>query len=115
MIGNNMTDIVYFGYEYETDSHNLENEFKETIIKAFPDVKLIDRYDDIKGYRQEVNLPDETKDNYLAWIIGNGWINSSLTTNLMMLDNDKYDELERILKITKEQFPNSFKSEQNEN
>ena len=104
-------DLMYFGYDWEDDGPNLEKEFKESIAKIFPDVKLINAYDDIKGYRQEVLLPEEQKDNYLSWLIGDGWLEMSLTMQIMMMDKDQKQEFERIWALAKTQYPKSFKPE----
>lgn len=102
-----MIDLMYFGYEWESDSQTLEQEFKELVVKLFPDVKLEDAYDSIKGYRQEVYLPDEQKDDYLAWIIADGWAKVSLTMQLMMM-SDKIEWL-RLFELAKKHYPQNFK------
>jgi len=106
-----MMDIMYFGYEGEDESPKLQAEFIPAIKEKFEDVKLRDAFDDIKGYRQEVHLPDEKKDNYLCWLIGNGWFEMSITMQLMMLDQGQKDEFERIYELTKIQYPEAFKKE----
>ncbi len=106
-----MMDLLYFGYVWENDSPKLEKEFKESIITVFPNVKLIDAYNDIKGYRQEVHLLDEEKDDYLSWIIGDGWLNMSLNLQIMILDKEQKSEFERIFALAKKQYPQSFKSD----
>lgn len=106
-----MMDLMYFGYDWESDSQKLEKQFKETIVTIFPEVKLVDAYNSIKGYRQEVYLPDEQKDNYLTWIIGDGWIYISLTMQLMMMDKEQSNEFKRIFALAKLQYPEAFKPE----
>ena len=60
-----MMDLMYFGYTWEDDSAKFEKVFKELISTIFLDVKLVNAYDEIKGYRQEVHLPEDKKDEYL--------------------------------------------------
>lgn len=102
-------DLLYFGLG--NDSPKLEKEFKESIITVFPNVKLIDAYNYIKGYRQEVHLLDEEKDDYLSWIIGDGWLNKSLILQIMILDKEQKSEFERIFALAEKQYPQSFKSD----
>ena len=106
-----MTDLMYFGYEWEDESPKLQAEFIPAIKEKFEDVKLSDAYDSIKGYRQEVCLPDEREDDYLCWIIGNGWFEMSITMQIMMMDKKQKDEFKRIFELTKIQYPESFKKE----
>jgi len=106
-----MMDLMYFGYDYENDSAKFEKEFKESIVKTFPDVKLVNAYDDIKGYRQEVHLLEEQKDNYLSWIIGDGWLEMSFIMQIMMMDKEQKEEFKRIFALAKKQYPHAFKPE----
>jgi hypothetical protein len=106
-----MMDLVYFGYAWEDDSPKLEKEFKELIVAAFPNVKLKDAFDEIKGYRQEVWLPDEKKDDYYSWIIADGWAGMSLTLLSMSMDKSQKDELQRILELSKSQYSDKFKED----
>lgn len=104
-----MMDLMYFGYDHENDSAKFEKEFKESIVKTFPDVKLVNAYDDIKGYRKEIHLPDEQKDNYLSWLIGDGWLEMSFTMQIMMMDKEQKEEFKRIFALAKTQYPHAFK------
>jgi hypothetical protein len=47
-----MTDLMYFGYEWEDDSYPLQEEFIKEVKEEFADVRLEDAYDSIKGFRQ---------------------------------------------------------------
>lgn len=104
-------DLMYFGYDYENDSQKLEKEYKEAVVKVFPDVKLVNAYDEIKGYRQEVYLPEEQKDNYLSWLIGDGWLDMSFTMQILMMDKEHKFECDAIWSLAKQQYPKSFKPE----
>jgi hypothetical protein len=106
-----MMDVVYFGYAWEDDSPKLEKEFKELIVAAFPNVKLKNAFDEIKGYRQEVWLPDEKKDDYYAWVIADGWAQMSLTLLSMSMDKTQKDKLQRILELAKFQYSDKFKQD----
>ena len=104
-----MMDLMYFGYEWEPDSVNHEKEFKNEVVKVFPDVKLVNAFDYIKGYRQEVHLDDSQKDNYLSWVLGGGWLYMSMTMQLLMMDDSSKTEFQRIWDLAKKQYPKSFK------
>ena len=103
-----MIDLMYFGYTYEDDSQFLEEEFIESIKNRFPNVELINAYDEIKGYRQEVNLPDEFLDDFNIWLISNGWLSCSLNLQILTMQEDN-TEINRIIDLTREQYPEAFK------
>jgi len=107
-----MMDLVYFGYSYEGDSQNLENEFMTDIKAKFPECELKDAYDEIKGYRREVLLPEELKDDYYTWIFAFGWAECSLSASLMMM-GDNVDSARKYINMAKSQYPENFKSEEN--
>ena len=104
-------DLMYFGGDYINESAKLEKEFKDSIVKTFPDVKLVNAYNDIKGFRQEVYLLEEQEDNYLSWLIGDGWFEMSFTMQIMMMDKEQRAKFERIFALAKKQYPQAFKSE----
>ena len=106
-----MMDIMYFGYEWDEDSREIEIEFIPEIKKKFKDVELRDAFDSIKGYRQEVHLPDEMKDDYYCWLMGNGWFELSITMQIMMMDKKEEKEFKRLFELTKIQYPEAFKKE----
>jgi len=107
-----MMDLVYFGYSYEGDSQNLENEFMNDIKVKFPECELKDAYDEIKGYRREVLLPEELKDDYYTWIFAFGWAECSLSTCLMMMGDDA-NSARKYIDMAKSQYPENFKPEEN--
>ena len=107
-----MYDLVYFGYDWDGDSQKYEQEFMEEIKKVFPDVQLENAYDSIKGYRRGVTLDEDQKDNYLCWIIANGWHTFSLTTSIMGMDKDQKNEFIRLINRAKELYPDNFKKEE---
>ena len=100
-------DLMYFGYEYESDSRGFEIEFKKEIKKKFKDVELKDAYDSIKGYRQEVYISKELEEDYYLWLMVNGWFEMSLNLQLMMMG--KKDEFKRLIELAKSKYPESFK------
>jgi hypothetical protein len=104
-----MIDLMYFGYAWEDEGPKLEKEFIELVTLAFPNVILDNAYDEIKGYRQQVEIPDEQQDEYLAWIIADGWSQMSLVMQLMILEKKENGEFYRIYHIAKEKYPESFK------
>ena len=103
-------DLVYFGYAYEGDSQNLEKEFIDEIKSKFPECELKNAYDEIKGYRREISLPDELKDDYYTWIFAFGWAECSLSASLMMM-GDNVDSARKYIDMAKSQYPEKFKSE----
>jgi hypothetical protein len=109
-----MMDLMYFGYFYSDDAaQNRQNklDFNKEVTEKFPNVELRNADDEIKGYRYEVWLSDETKDDYLSWLIGAGWLELSLTMQLLMIDKEQKAEFERIWALAKSQYPKSFKPE----
>jgi hypothetical protein len=109
---NKMMDLVYLGYSYEEGSAKMEKQFMEEVKDRFPDCELIDAYDEIKGYRREVILPSELKDDYYTWIFAFGWQECSLTSYLMMMGEDPKDAI-RYIELAKSQYPENFKPEEN--
>jgi len=106
-------DLVYFGYSHGEEAHQskeYEKEFKEDLILKFPHVEFKDAYDDIKGYRQEVYLKEEDNDEYVSWIIANGWHEFSLTTSLMFMDPSSQEKAKTYIEKAKLQYPDKFKS-----
>ena len=102
-------DLMYFGYEWDSESRNNQNDFISEIKSRFPNVELKDAYDSIKGYRQEVYLEENESDNYWAWIIAHGWLELSLTGQLMLMNEENKEELLKYLDLAKTQYPQNFK------
>lgn len=98
-------DLVYFGYEWEDDSRKLEKEFIEEVSTAFPDAKLEDAYDEIKGYRRSVFIEEEKEEDYLMFILAHGWYNCSMSLHLMN-DSEKFN---RLIDRAKQEYPDCFK------
>lgn len=98
-------DLVYFGYEWEDDSRKLEKEFIEEVSAAFPDAKLENAYDEIKGYRRSVFIEEEKEEDYLVFIIAHGWYNCSMSLQLMK-DSEKID---RLIARVKQEYPDCLK------
>lgn len=104
-------DLVYFGYEWEKDSRELEKEFIEEVSAAFPDAKLEDAYDSIKGYRRSVFIEEEKKEDYLVFILAHGWYNCSLALRIM---NDS-EKLNRLITRVKQEYSDCIKFRKNKN
>ena len=102
-------DLMYFGYEYNADSKKNETDFINEIKERFPNIELIDAYDSIKGYRQEVYLEENESDNYFSWLIAFGWVELSLTGQVMLFDKEQKEKLYRYINLAKSQYPNNFK------
>ena len=106
-------DLLYFGYPYDEDSEKHQNEFIAEVKQRFPLVKLWDAYDEIKGYRQEVRIPKGEKENFMIWLIAFGWFDFGLTTQILMMSEDKEskDLLRHYIDLAKEQYPEKFKKQ----
>lgn len=104
-------DLVYFGYDWDADAINHQTEFMKTLRERFPMVEFKDAYDSIKGYRQEVYLPEEESDNYFSWLLGYQWFEFSLTLQLIMMSPEKKEEFEKYFALAKKQYPQEFKPE----
>lgn len=102
-----MVDLMYFGYIYEKDSKQLESEFISEIKSEFPEVKLEDAYDSIKGYRQQVSLPEEKEEDYLTWLLAHGWLNCSFNLGIMRYNN--IEKLKTLIDNAKKKYPQCFK------
>lgn len=110
-------DLLYFGYDWSEDGNDnkqSEIDFKSQIQDKFPNIKLVDAYDSIKGYRQEVYLEETESDNYFSWLIGKQWYQESFTMQLLMMSGKSKEEKEsfdKYLKLAKQQYPEVFKPE----
>jgi hypothetical protein len=102
-------DLIYFGYNYEEDSRGLEIDFKKEVKEKFDSVELKNAYDQIKGYRQEVYLPNELKEDYYMWLISEGWFQMSMNLQLTMQGDT--EEFKRLIEVTKIKYPEAFKKE----
>lgn len=103
-------DLMYFGSDYEKDSATLEQDFIKEVKEIFPDVRLIDAYNEIKGRRQEVHLNDEQTDNYYSFLIGKGWLEMSLTMNIALRVASGKEKIDNWISLAKKQYPDAFKN-----
>lgn len=106
------SDVVYFGYDWSPEAGKNRQDEKEFIAEInlkFPEVKLVDAYDNIKGFRQEVHLPETKKDEYYIWIIATGRFGCSLTLIMIAMMPDKTQQVHSYLAQAKEQYPENFK------
>ena len=101
-------DLVYFGYTWEPESSKLEREFIKEIKTAFPEIRLENAYDDIKGHRQSVFIEESKADDYLVYIMAHGWLNCSMTLQLLMYDNKK--KFEELFERIKKEYPECLKN-----
>lgn len=102
-------DLIYFGDD--PDSEKMQQQFMEEIKSDFPSVKLVDAYDSIKGYRQEVIFDDETTDDDLyMWLIANGWFKLSLSLQVIFMDNTLKAERATLIAKTRDKYPEAFKA-----
>lgn len=101
-------DLVYFGYTWEPESSKLEKEFIEEIKTAFPEIRLENAYDSIKGYRQSVFIEESKTDDYLVYIMAHGWFGCSLTLQLMQYNNAT--KLKELFERVKSEYPECLKN-----
>jgi len=102
-----MMDLMYFNRV--EGSEQLQAEFIKIVQEKFPDVVLADAWDEIKGYRQSVTLPDEKSDDYHAWLFGVGFFEMSINYQMMKLSPDKHDKIKELIELAKKQYPKAFK------
>jgi hypothetical protein len=104
-------DLLYFGY-HSKENKQSEIDFKSQIKEKFPNVKLVDAYDSIKGYRQEVYLEKAESDNYFSWLLGTQWYQVSFTMKGLLVfrrSKEEIDSFEKYVKLAKQQYPEAFK------
>ena len=101
-------DLVYFGYTWEPESSKLEKEFIEEIKTAFPEIRLENAYDSIKGYRQSVFIEESKTDDYLVYIMAHGWFGCSFTLQLMQYNNAT--KLKELFERVKSEYPECLKN-----
>lgn len=111
-------DLLYFGYDWSDESAENRKEqfdFIKEIKEKFPNVRLEDAYDNIKGFRQEVYLEEAENDNYFSWLIGKQWFEMSMTMQLIMMSDgrepEQKEKFEKYFALAKKQYPESFKPE----
>ena len=111
-------DLVYFGYdnpgEESENAQKEQKEFMETLKERFPTVSFKEAYDEIKGFRQEIFLDAELKEQYYTWIFGWGWHHYSLMVSIMMANIDGSGEAEKYLDMAALEYPQNFKSKSDE-
>lgn len=100
-------DLIYFGYG--SDGKKNETEFILEIKSKFPNVELVDCYDGIKGYRQEIHLEEHESNNYWSWLIAFGWLELSLTGQFLLLGD--HEKLDHYIYLSKSQYPEKFKKD----
>ena len=104
---NQEMDLIYFGYE--NNAPELQNQFISELTKDFPNVKLEDAYDSIKGYRQQIMFESKDEEEINMWLIAKGWFNCSLTLGILLLDDTRKKEVKRLISNTKKRYPQDFK------
>lgn len=107
-------DLLYFGYEFEKESARYQAEFIKEIKDRFPNVRLENAFDSIKGFRQVVYLDKANEDNYYSWLFGKQWHEASMTMQLIMMscDQPEYKEkFDKYFTLAKKQYPEAFKKE----
>lgn len=107
---NRYIDLVYHGYEWEPESYSNQEEFRELLKKNFPEVKIEDAYDCIKGYRTAVYADEKFDINiYHAFLLAHGLSNCSF--NFLTTKKEDLPSEEELIKILRERWPESLKEE----
>jgi len=109
-------DLLYFGYDWSDESaENKKNQsdFIIEIKQKFPNVKLVNAYDSIKGFRQEVYIEEKDNDDYYSWVMAKGWFEASFGLTLMSMSPDakQKESFNKYFDLAKKQYPESFKPE----
>lgn len=105
-----MKDLVYFGYDFSGGEESRNNrarqeEYNLRIKTLFPEAVLEDAYDQIKGFRTAVELPEDKKDEYFIFMIGEGWFGNSLNLLVMKGTTEGIKYLTGILPEVKKRYP----------
>lgn len=109
-MNNNFYDIVYHGYEWEENSIKDQEEYRNLMAKYFPEIKIEDAFDDIKGYRTQFYADGNfDKKIYYAFLYAFGFYQCSLSF-LMEKESDIPSE-EELLSIVKERWNDCLKEE----
>lgn len=109
-MSNSFYDVVYHGYEFENGSINHQNKFRDLIKKNFPNVKIEDAYDYIKGYRTAIYGDERFDANvYYSFLLAYGFSGCSLSFQLV--DKDKLPSKNEIIKIIRERWTECLKEE----
>ncbi len=97
-------DLLYFGHDLDANAVNharLEDNFIKEVKEKYPLVRLKNRYDN--GFKQRLDLPDVSQEDYYAWLIARGWAKCSLSFALVPQQR-KSELMERA----KEEYPDAF-------
>jgi hypothetical protein len=93
-------DVVYFDQDYE-----LSREFEKAVKEKFPTVIIADGSDYIHGKRTTVELPGELRDDYITWLVLEGYAGSSFAINMALMGrglvHNAGDDIEVIKKAIK--------------
>lgn len=102
-----MTDLVYFGYDFSGRRNNraLQEKYIQRIKALFPEVALENEYHQIKGFRTAVKLPEDKKDEYFIFMIGEGWFGNSLKLLVMEGTPEGIKYLTGILPEVEKRYP----------
>ena len=82
-----MHDLIY------CDENSKNHELQELIKQEFPQVKIEDVSDEIYDYRFSVELPDEFRDDFMVFVIKNGFALNSLEIQMHLRISDNKKEL----------------------
>ena len=99
-------DLLYFGHDFDANARNnalLEENFIKEVKEKYPLVQLRNRYDPSSGFKQSLDLPDTSQDDYYMWIIARGWVNCSMS--FAFASSKRKGEL---MEKAKEEYPDAF-------
>lgn len=97
-------DLLYFGHDVDANAVNhahLEDDFIKEVKQKYPLARLRNRYD--SGFKQKLELPGVSQEDYYMWLIARGWANCSLS--FAVISSKRKNEL---MERAQEEYPDAF-------
>lgn len=100
-----MYDLIY------AERKDWYDETISLIKNKFPDAEIKDGSDDFHTYRYSVEIDDQKRDDFYAFIISEGMIDLSLYLQTIAISKDEENgkELIRLIEHAKETYPEKLK------
>ena len=109
-MGEKYYDLIYHGYEWDNASFENQREFRELVKKNFPEIKMKDAYDPIKGYRTAIYADENFDPNvYYSFLLAFGFSGDSFS--FLISDKKEMPSQEEVIKIIRERWPECLKEE----
>lgn len=79
-------DLIYFGNGKSSEC--LRKLFRDTILKQFPKIEILNADYDIKGLRLQICYKDHYDEKDIQkWLIKEGWSKCSLNLEIMIIED----------------------------